>query len=133
MLADVVALIADVRPDHVFTTNPEDGTADHRTTYAVVKEAMEQVAANDPSYTAQLHSCVVWQQPPDGPLNELWPTHYYGGVPEPHGAPPDATERAALGYSGDFAPNWDDREVFNVPAAMMASFTDMPLWISRFV
>ena len=48
MLADMVALIEDVRPDHVFTTNPEDGTADHRTTYAVVKAAMEQVNRQRP-------------------------------------------------------------------------------------
>ncbi|HHC09102.1 MAG TPA: hypothetical protein ENK55_10355, partial [Actinobacteria bacterium] len=120
LLADVVALIATYRPDHVFTTAPEDGTADHRTTYEVVKAAMEAVHAADPTYVAALHRSVVWQNPADPLLNERWPTLWDGtGPPEPHDPPPDAAERAALGIGGEFAPAWDTRDVHHVPAALL--------------
>ncbi len=63
MFADVLALITTLEPDHIFTTSPEDGTADHRTTYTVVKAALEQAHEDDPSYGAVLHRTVVWQKP----------------------------------------------------------------------
>jgi VCBS repeat-containing protein len=116
MLADVVALVESVRPDHVFTTSPEDGTLDHQTTYHVVKAAMEQVHASDPDYVALLHSAVVWQNPADPILNNVWPDN--PNAQSPHGAPPTPAERQALGFSGTFAPAWGDRETFSVPPAL---------------
>ncbi len=131
ILEDMVALIDDLRPAHVFTTSPEDGTGDHRTTYAVVKAAMEQVHANDSSYLARLHSSVVWQNPPDPRLNERWPSPYVPGNPVvPHSPPVDAATRSALGIGGEFAPDWDDREIFNVPSEMLVDPNDgdNPKW-----
>ena len=124
MLADMIALIDDVRPDHVFTTSPEDGTADHRTTYAVVKAAMEQVHDDDPSYLALLHSTVVWQSPFSTCLNDYWPLDYPKGSglePLPFSDP--NADRSKCGFADQFAPNWDAREIFNVPPALMNSNT----------
>ena len=126
MLADMVALIEDVRPDHVFTTGPEDGTSDHRATYAVVKAAMEQVHDDDPSYLALLHRTVVWQKPFSSCLNNLWPLDYPKGSglpPQPFTDPSDIDRIGECGISDPFAPDWDDREHFNVPADLMNSNT----------
>jgi LmbE family N-acetylglucosaminyl deacetylase len=118
MLADVVALIEFVRPDHVFTTNENDGTLDHATTHAIVQTAMQQAHENDPTYTALLHTSVVWHNPFDTRINERWPADYPGsGPPLPHTDPNIA--RAQVGIPGAFAPDWDDREIFNVPSALM--------------
>jgi LmbE family N-acetylglucosaminyl deacetylase len=124
MLADVVDLIQYVRPDHVFTTGPEDGTADHRTTYTVVKAAIEQVHANDPTYGAVLHSTVVWQNPFSTCLNNLWPLDYSGsGQPQPYTDPSAINRLGICGISQPFTPDWADRDVYNVPSALMSSNT----------
>jgi LmbE family N-acetylglucosaminyl deacetylase len=119
LLADVVALIEYVRPDHVFTTNENDGTLDHAFTHTIVRAAMEQAHQNDPSYTALLHSTIVWQSPFEPQLNAAWPADYTGGAPKPHTDPPDAAQRAIWGIPGDFTPTWDDRQTFNVPSALL--------------
>ncbi len=81
---------------------------------------MEQVTAADPTYGALLHSSVVWQNPFSTCLNDYWPLDYPKGSglePLPF-SDPDA-DRSKCGFADQFAPNWDDRQIHNVPAALM--------------
>ena len=127
-MADVVALIEFVRPDHVFTTNENDGTLDHATTHAIVQTAMQQAHQNDPTYTALLHTTTVWHSPFDERINSIWPADYFGGPPQPHYDPNDARGNVAPPYppTPRFAPEWEDREVFPVPGELMVAGPSNP-------
>ena len=121
LIADVVALIEDVQPDHIFTTSRYDRHSDHDTTYNVVKFAIEQIISDDDSFVTTLHSTIVhvrnsdcwgWPHSSD-PTSDL----------DPDCAGTTGTvETWIVTCSTKGTTNcplvWDDREQFVVPSSM---------------
>jgi VCBS repeat-containing protein len=121
LLDDLVALIQDVRPDHVFTTSEYDRHSDHRATYLAVKSAIELTIGGDSTYRTTLHSTVVhvrnadclgWPHAPPDPTADLDPN--CEGTPE--------VETWTVTCSTKGTTNcplvWEEREQFVVPVAM---------------
>ena len=111
MLADMVALIDTLRPDHVYTTGPFDRHTDHQTSYRLTVDAIETVAASDPTYRPTLHSTIV----------HVIPQAYWGAWPEA----PDPTEYLTpipeLKLTTGGTLHWEDRDSYEVPAAMQST------------
>ncbi|MEA3501682.1 MAG: Ig-like domain-containing protein [Actinomycetota bacterium] len=120
LLADLVALILDVRPDHVFTTSEFDRHPDHHTTYTAVRKAIELAIEADPTYQTTLHSTVVHVR-----NNSCWGwPHSYDPAseldPDCEGTTEVETWDVTCNWPGDSECSlvWDDREQFVVPEAM---------------
>ena len=113
VVADLMSILSDFRPDDVFTTSEYDQPydtlglpvpGDHNATNQFVRDALTKVVGSNPSYAPNLHSGIVWTANP----NET------ATVPAPAGTWPNAINPAQ-----PFAP---------IPAHSTAIY---PAWASR--
>ncbi len=109
MLADMVALITERRPDHIFTASEHNYTDDYKTTAALVDAAVAQVIGGDPTYGTTIHSAIVWH--PDVTQHSTWPQDIdpTTDIAVDTGASPTLESLGLV---------WAEREQFVVPADM---------------
>ncbi|MDJ0665588.1 MAG: PIG-L family deacetylase, partial [Acidimicrobiia bacterium] len=137
MSEDVFELIERYRPDHIFTHSEFDRHSDHLTTYRELMEAIDEVQDIDPSYDPLIHTGIVHVAAPAVPLSwpdpQLDPTDWHVPVPE-------------LEVTSEGELLWENRESFEVPAAMQNPWASNPKaqsveahasqvdnWLRRFV
>jgi LmbE family N-acetylglucosaminyl deacetylase len=108
MLADMVHLIDTLRPDDIFTTSIFDRHTDHKMAYILTVDAVEQVAASDPTYNPTLHSTIV----------HVIPSAYWGIWPDSADPTAYLTPIPELELTTGGTLRWEERESFEVPASM---------------
>jgi hypothetical protein len=119
MLEDMVKLITERRPDHIFTASEHNANDDYATTNAVVTAAVEAVVAADPTYGTVVHGAVVWH--PDTDLHSTWPQ---GANPAADILQDTVVDPTASPSLEDVGLLWAEREQFVVPAAMQDTDTE---------
>jgi LmbE family N-acetylglucosaminyl deacetylase len=72
LVADLRAVLAEVRPADVYVTGAEDEHPDHRAVFYAVREAARAAAAADPSFRPVLHATLV-HDPVGAPFDDFWP------------------------------------------------------------
>ena len=113
MLADMVALIAERRPDHIFTASEHNANDDYATTAALVQAAVAAVVAADDTWGTTVHSGIVWH--PDTGLHSTWPQ---GADPTADILQDTVVDPTASPSLDDVGLLWAEREQFVVPTAM---------------
>jgi LmbE family N-acetylglucosaminyl deacetylase len=122
MLADMVALIDQRRPDHIFTASEHTANTDYETTAALVDAAVDAVVLADPTYGTTIHSGVVWH-----PDVALWtaPGQWPADIdPSADNIQDIVANPAASPTLDSVGLLWAAREQFVVPAAMQDTDTD---------
>jgi LmbE family N-acetylglucosaminyl deacetylase len=111
MIADLVALIDQYRPDHIFTTSSWDNHTDHATTNRVVDAALEQMKTDDPAYGTIVHETIVWH--PDTGI--YWPQDRDASAYIVSDVSLGASPSIETASAGALA--WNQREQFLIPAS----------------
>jgi LmbE family N-acetylglucosaminyl deacetylase len=109
MVSDLSDIINTTRPTHIFTTSEWDTHADHNTTYALVKAAVDATIASSPAYNPTLHVTTVW--PAQIADEAPWPA--VGGPSDYFTDPPVDDPRT---------PSWTERESLDVPSEMQGMY-----------
>ena len=118
-VADMTALIDDLRPDDIFTTGMFDRHTDHQAAYRVIVAAVEAVNASNPSYRPTLHSTIV----------HVIPQAYWGKWPVSVSPTVAHTPIPELETTTGGTLRWDNRESFPVPSAMRkTNLNQNPKW-----
>ncbi len=104
VVTDLDTILADYRPDDIYTTSEFDNHTDHMATYAFVRQALVRRKQEDPSYRPELHKTMVWCA--DGWPAPIDPTR-------DHIAIPGLTETTGL--------LWTARESVRVPPPMQST------------
>jgi LmbE family N-acetylglucosaminyl deacetylase len=102
IVTDLATILQAYRPDHIYSPSEFDQHTDHATTYRLLRLALDQVHAQDPSYAPVIHKTIIWSTDPS-----IWP------------APADPT--AYLGETpglGSTSLRWADRASLDVPVPM---------------
>ncbi len=96
MVLDLATILDTYRPAHIYTPSEFDQHSDHSATYRVLRLALDQVRADDPTYTPVIHKTIIWS------TNwSVWPTPvdpstYHSEAPGLSTTPLRWSERASL-------------------------------------
>ncbi|MHB8057001.1 MAG: Ig-like domain-containing protein [Desulfuromonadaceae bacterium] len=102
ILMDLIKIISDFRPDHIFTTGEYDLHPDHSIADAIIVEALTVISGNNPEYKPIIHKTII-----HGGNDSLWPT-----------AKNPATDFTAPPVLGSTSLNWAWRESVKLPVVM---------------
>ncbi len=112
LLDDMEAVIEARKPDHIFTHMRWDRHEDHRGTYYVVIDAVENVQDGDPSYNPYIHTALVHVKDPA----------QWGQWPASSNPTTPVNEYSELGEDTNDELVWDQRESFEVPPEMQLPY-----------
>jgi LmbE family N-acetylglucosaminyl deacetylase len=102
IVTDLATILRTYRPQHIYATSEFDQHTDHATTYRLLRLALDQVHAEDPSFAPVIHTTIIWSTDP-----ALWPSP----------ADPAAYHGETPGL-GSTPLRWADRASLDVPAPM---------------
>ncbi|MDD2272161.1 MAG: Ig-like domain-containing protein [Desulfuromonadaceae bacterium] len=111
ILMDLVSIISDFRPDHIFMTSKYDQHPDHSIAHTITVEALTEVANNNPEYKPVIHKTII-----HGGNDTLWPV-----TRNP------ATDFTSPPVLGSTPLNWAHRESIKLPVIMQNDMIDTNL------
>ena len=140
VVTDLDTILADYRPEDIYTTSEFDGHADHMATYAFVRQALVRRRLADPSYAPELHKTMVWSV--EGWPAPIDPTRDHIAIPgltEMTGLPVERTrERAgaavhAIDRSGDESRSIGQSMLTSATTTFLQSFVhrDEVFWLDE--
>jgi VCBS repeat-containing protein len=131
LIADVKALIAEVDPDHIFTTDDYDRHQDHDATWkavtAALAELVEQTKFDPDPFRTTLHTTIVHISDANGCATK-WPALEAPTTPI---APEcDAPTSSTWSQNCNCPLVWADRESFEVPVGMQVPIANNPKYLA---
>ena len=96
LVTDMASILSTYRPDHIYTPSEFDQHTDHATTYRVLRLALDQVHAADPSYSPVIHKTVVLSTNYGAWPAQVDPSAYLTPIPGLSTTPLRWEERASL-------------------------------------
>ncbi|MDD2310753.1 MAG: Ig-like domain-containing protein [Desulfuromonadaceae bacterium] len=102
ILTDLIKIISDFRPDHIFMTSIYDQHPDHSIAHSIIVEALTEVSNNNPEYKPVIHKTII-----HGGNDTLWPVTRN---PATDFTPPPVLGSTPL--------NWAQRESIKLPVVM---------------
>jgi len=102
ILTDLINIISDFRPDHIFMTSKYDLHPDHSIAHSIVVEALTEISVNNPGYKPVIHKTII-----HGGNDTLWPA-----------AKNPATDFTPPPILGSTPLSWSRRESVKLPFIM---------------
>jgi LmbE family N-acetylglucosaminyl deacetylase len=96
VLADVVALLSELRPARIAVTHEADAHADHRAAFLFVRDAVEKTGYRGPLDAYLIHGGPEWPWPAEASPEAPFEARDVGGVRSPRGVPWPPPRRVPL-------------------------------------